>query len=71
VGGTSFYGDKILARVNSGELILNNKQQRALYGMMDSNAGAVSVVLGGGFEIEGTKLKLVLDRTEKQSNRRG
>lgn len=30
VGGTSFTGDKIPARVNSGEVILNNKQQASL-----------------------------------------
>jgi hypothetical protein len=71
VGGSSFYGDRILARVNSGELILNNKQQRSLYGMMNDTSGAVNVVLGGGFEIEGSKLRLVLDRTDKKNNRLG
>ena len=71
VGGTSFYGDKILARVNSGELVLNNKQQKNLYGQLNTGAGTTNVVLGGGFEIEGSKLRLVLDRTDKQNNRLG
>lgn len=71
IGGNSFYGDKILARVNSGELILNNKQQKSLYGQLNNNSSAVNVVLGGGFEIDGTMLRLVLDRTEKKQNRLG
>ena len=71
IGGSSYYGDKILARVNSGELILNNQQQQAVFnGMNKAASGAVNIVLGGGFEIEGTKLRLVLDRTDKILNRR-
>ncbi len=31
VGGSSYYGDKLLARVNSGEMVLNKAQQQALY----------------------------------------
>jgi hypothetical protein len=69
VGGSSFFGDKILARVNSGELILNQSQQKSLYGQLNNPGGAVNVVLGGGFEIDGTKLRLVLDRTDKKLNR--
>lgn len=51
VGGNSFTGDRILARVNSGEMILNRNQQAALFN-------------GGGqvkFVIEGSQLKGVLD----------
>ena len=70
VGGTSFYGDKILARVNSGELILNQKQQAAVYGRMNGGQ-AVNVTLGGGFELDGTKLRLVLDRADARKNRLG
>lgn len=36
VGGSSFTGDKLLARVNSGEMILNKKQQANLYNSMTS-----------------------------------
>jgi hypothetical protein len=39
VGGNSKTGDKILARVNSGELILNEKQQRNLDNQLDSKEG--------------------------------
>lgn len=38
VGGTSYHGDKILARVNSGELILNRQQQSTLFGLMNQNS---------------------------------
>lgn len=41
VGGSSYFGDRLLARVNSGEVILNQKQQARLLGMM--NGGAVRV----------------------------
>lgn len=35
VGGTSVSGDKLLARVNSGEMILNKNQQTRLFGMLN------------------------------------
>jgi hypothetical protein len=70
VGGQSFYGDKILARVNSGELILNNKQQRNLYGQLNSNS-AQPIVLGGGFELSGDTVRLMLDRNEQKRGRIG
>ena len=35
VGGSSFFGDKLLARVNSGEMILNQGQQARLLRMTD------------------------------------
>lgn len=38
VGGSSYHGDKILARVNSGELILNRQQQSTLFGLINQNS---------------------------------
>jgi len=35
VGGGSMYGDKVLARVNSGEMILNKRQQKNLFNIID------------------------------------
>lgn len=58
VGGNSYIGDKVLARVNSGEMILNQKQQKNLFSML--NNGSVN---GGGqvkFKIEGKELVGVL-----------
>jgi len=35
--GNSFRGDNVLARVNSGEMILNRRQQQSLFDAVDSN----------------------------------
>lgn len=70
VGGSSFYGDKILARVNSGELILNNKQQKSLYGMMNSGSAASSEIVGA-INIKGSDLEVVLSRYLKEKGRLG
>ena len=43
VGGNSFVGDKNIVRVNSGEMILNGKQQRNLFNLLDEGGAA-----GGG-----------------------
>lgn len=41
VGGSSFTGDNILARVNSGEMILNTGQQSNLFSMLNSSTRPV------------------------------
>lgn len=49
VGGTSYTGDRLTARVNSGEMILNATQQRSLFQMLNgggSTGGGGSVVRG-------------------------
>lgn len=71
VGGSSFYGDKILARVNSGELILNNKQQKAVYAGMNSavSASDVAVQIMGNLSVSGNELQLLLARTDKRNQR--
>ena len=55
--GGSHHGDKMLARVNSGEMILNNRQQRNLLDIANGKA----VANGGKFEfvIQGKTLKAV------------
>ena len=69
VGGQSYYGDKILARVNSGELILNQNQQRGLYGML--NGGDFETVTTTRQVVEGDKLILITDRAKKRKSRIG
>ena len=67
VGGSSFYGDNVLARVNSGEMILNKKQQSNLFSMLNNGSSG----LGSGnvqFEIKGDKLVGVLNN---YNNKRG
>lgn len=69
VGGNSYYGDKILARVNSGELILNREQQSTIYNQL---AGAV-VQDGDGssveFKIRGQELVGILNKHERRISR--
>lgn len=40
ISGSSFHGDKMLARVNAGEMILNQKQQGNLFNALNGG-GAV------------------------------
>ena len=42
VGGNSFHGDSIVARVNAGEMVLNRRQQGNLFRLLDSNNGGAS-----------------------------
>lgn len=48
IGGSAFFGDNLLARVNSGEMILNQKQQNNLFKIID---GGTSV--GGNLTVDG------------------
>ena len=51
VGGNSFSGDNVSARVNSGEMILNRSQQQNLFNAIDSgNVGGG----GGGITVSDT-----------------
>ena len=52
VGGGLLHGDKLLARVNSGEMILNGRQQKRLFNLLDSN-GAI-----GGAQMQTITWKL-------------
>lgn len=49
IGGNSYYGDKLYARVNSGETVLNQRQARTALDMMDS---------GGGVRLDASNLRL-------------
>jgi tape measure domain-containing protein len=71
IGGSSYSGDKLFARVNSGEMILNQEQQHNVWNQLQRplTSGDLKVSLSGGFEIEGAKLKLVLQRTDENDNR--
>jgi hypothetical protein len=53
VGGNSYSGDKQMARVNSGELILNRAQQGNLYNMIKNGTGGRGPV---DFRIRGCDL---------------
>lgn len=63
VGGNSTRGDRNIARVNSGEMILNKAQQGTLFAMLNGKGG-----MGGNvsFEIRGDKLQGVLNNYNKK-----
>lgn len=66
VGGTSYTGDRVLARVNSGEMILNPTQQANLFSMLNTGG------MGSGevkFRIDGTTLVGVLNNYNSKSRR--
>lgn len=67
VSGSSMYGDKILARVNSGELILNNKQQKSVLGAMNSGGGITTII--PDVRIQGQDLIVVFERAQNRKSR--
>lgn len=73
VSGSSYYGDKILARVNSGELILNQKQQQIVYEQMRESRNAslqnVQIDITPEVRIKGQDLVMVMRRTERSLSR--
>ena len=70
VGGNSMYGDKILARLNSGEMILNDRQQRSLFGMINTSSDSgLNLELALGTKISGSDIELVVERAIRKNNR--
>ena len=67
--GNSTIGDYNLARVNSGEMILNNRQQRNLFNLLDGSG--TNKAMGGevSFKIKGTELVGVLNNTNNRLKR--
>jgi hypothetical protein len=71
VGGSSFSGDKLFARVNSGEMILNNRQQNNLSGLMGGgNRQGVNVVLQPSIDVVGDKFRVLLNKVDQRNLRR-
>lgn len=66
IGGSSFYGDKLLARVNSGEMILNKDQQKSLY-RMTSSGDDINIT---SFKVRGDELYLVLKNYMKKTGKK-
>jgi len=71
VGGASFSGDRLFAHVNSGEMILNQQQQRNIWDMINPapTAQDFAISLMADAVIEGDSLRLVLERNAKKRNR--
>lgn len=67
VGGNSTQGDKILARLNSGEMVLNKGQQGTLYGLLNNQGRAVHV--SGEFKVRGRDLVAAIDNNNRFKQR--
>lgn len=62
VGGNSTIGDHNLVRVNSGEMILNGRQQKNLFNLLNGNGGVSNSGVGQvEFKIRGKELVGVLN----------
>lgn len=71
VGGSSYYGDHQIARVNSGEMILNKRQQANMFNLLNGSTGGFGGNAGGvvDFHIRGTELVGVLKNYESRMKR--
>ena len=70
-GGSTTIGDYNIARVNKGEMILNQREQGRLFGLLSAQGG-----IGGGvgagevvFRIDGQQLVGVLKNQQRKSGR--
>lgn len=66
VGGNSPTGDKILARLNSGEGVLTRAGMGTLYNMMN---GGGNMRISGEFKVKGRDLVAAIDQNNKYTNR--
>lgn len=69
IDGNSIHGDKVLARVNSGEMVLNKRQQSNLFRQLN-NATNNASAMGGNvtFTIHGSELVGVIDNYNSKMN---
>lgn len=66
VGGNSYTGDRLLARVNSGEMVLNKSQQQELFKQINSggNSSVSDAIFELGNRIANLEIKLVANDKE-------
>lgn len=70
IEGASHTGDKVLARVNAGEMVLNKRQQSNLFNLLDGNGIGYSANSGKvEFVIKGSTLKGVLNNYNDMMNK--
>lgn len=67
VGGSSYYGDKLIARVNSGETILNQRQAATALGMMDRSS---NVRVSGDVRLSGKDIYISLHNYMKSTGQK-
>ena len=70
IDGTSYHGDKLLARVNSNEMILNQRQQHNLFRMLDTAQPKANGISGNNvvFTIHGADLIGAIDNYNSKMN---
>ena len=69
VGGSSYYGDNVIAGVNSGEMILNRAQQSNLFKAINSGKiGGTNVNIGFD-KVRGSDIYLSLKNYMKSSGK--
>lgn len=66
VPGSSYYGDRVPAMLNSGEMVLNASQQANLFRMID---GGSSGQMQAKVTVEGDKLAVLIDRVNAKRRR--
>lgn len=67
VPGSSFHGDNLVARVNSGEMILNQRQQKNMFDAIDRGSlGGGHVNVDGNITIKGSDLHVALRNYDKK-----
>lgn len=73
VGGNSYYGDKLLVRANSGELVLNRHQQKNLYNSMENaeigKMVSSNVKVTGELTCKGSTLKACLNNYDSKMSK--
>lgn len=73
VGGHSYYGDKILARVNSQEMIANTQQQKKIWQQMNQRQtiyAPLNPELHGNVTITGDQLNIALTNRQRKISKR-
>ena len=69
VGGNSFAGDKLFARINSGEMVLNQRQQRNVAGLIAPSSQAINIEIVGGLKARMGELSVELAAYAKRKTR--
>lgn len=69
VGGGSYSGDRIPALLNAGEMVLNDRQQTALFNQLDRGNSGNGLSGQVEFIIKGDYLKGILNKTNRRDSR--
>ncbi|WP_349996350.1 phage tail tape measure protein [Phocaeicola dorei] len=68
VGGSSFFGDHMIARVNSGEMILNQSQQGKLFDMINNGGPFNHITVDGEARVSGKAMYITIRNYMKANN---